>query len=94
MTCDPEYRNCQTPMFVYEEQCPVCSGTGETESPGRQRRLGTCALCGGAGYLRHVTSRFQPNVNGSLAGPTSLFRPKHEPKTKPKPKPKKYGEWN
>jgi hypothetical protein len=29
-----------------------------------------------AGYLRHVTSRFQPDVNGSLKGPTILFRPK------------------
>lgn len=31
-----------------------------------------------AGYLRHVTSRYQPECNGSLQGPTSLFRPKPE----------------
>lgn len=41
----------QTPMFVYEERCPICSGTGVTASPGRQRRLGSCALCGGIGVL-------------------------------------------
>jgi hypothetical protein len=31
-----------------------------------------------AGYLRHVTSRYEPSINGSLHGPTSLFRPKNE----------------
>lgn len=92
MKCDPEERNCQTPMFVYEERCPSCMGTGDSEANGRQRRLGACPMCGGIGYLRHVTSRHQPSVNGSLSGPTSLFRPKHT--VKEPPEPKKYGDWN
>lgn len=39
----------QTPMYVYEERCPTCSGTGAAEARGRQRRLGACPMCGGIG---------------------------------------------
>jgi hypothetical protein len=50
------------------------------------------SFCCRAGYVRHVTTRFEPSLNGSLQGHTSLFREKDKGEVKEKQE-KKYGDW-
>lgn len=74
---------CRTPIHVWESRCMACGGTGtQSQWTSRQRRLGTCLLCSGLGYVRHSSTHSVPHVNG--AGPhTTIGRP-------PPPEPQKH----
>ncbi|CAD7697854.1 unnamed protein product [Ostreobium quekettii] len=83
LECDPMHQTCQTPSYVYEDECSLCKGTGQMKSNHKGRhRLYSCTLCSGLGYVRRTTSRFIPNVNGT--GPKmTLGRPKPQEELPP-----------
>lgn len=71
--CDPNTRDCQTPMHIWETNCKKCSGTGTVASyrggrgrggRGARRLLYTCPTCHGVGCVRHTSTRILPDVNG------------------------------
>ncbi|KAF5830305.1 hypothetical protein DUNSADRAFT_14759 [Dunaliella salina] len=69
LKCDPMMYNCRTPVYVYEEKCASCSGTGYVRHrPGNSRNgrgrggLNKCLVCTGLGYVRLTTTRYEPQV--------------------------------
>lgn len=79
-TCDPDERSCQTLMYVWEDKCTPCSGTGQARA-GRSRRvragrggrrasasmaLCTCMACHGLGIVRRTSSREEAVPSGAL----------------------------
>lgn len=64
--CDVTERNCRSLVYVYEEPCEPCSGTGyvrASSSHGGRRgkwRLNVCLECVGLGFVR-VTTNEEPS---------------------------------
>jgi hypothetical protein len=56
-----------------------------------------CRICSPmqrlAGYTRHITPGLGPENNGSMSGPTTLFRPRKDAEPEPPKKERKYGDW-
>eukprot|EP00967_Tisochrysis_lutea_P133437 scaffold234252_cov19-Tisochrysis_lutea.AAC.1 len=69
----------QTPVYVYEEKCVSCSGTGfvrrhsGSSRNGRGRAgLNKCLVCTGLGYVRLTTTRYEPDVPMDPQGGTQF----------------------
>mmetsp|Transcript_21542 Transcript_21542/g.59700 ORF Transcript_21542/g.59700 Transcript_21542/m.59700 type:complete len:184 (+) Transcript_21542:161-712(+) len=79
LNCDPMMYNCRTPVYVYEEKCVSCSGTGfvrrhsGSSRNGRGRAgLNKCLVCTGLGYVRLTTTRYEPDVPMDPQGGTQF----------------------
>lgn len=83
--CNPAIKFCRTVVHTWEDQCDACGGDGNirTVISGRKGRtyMSTCIKCSGLGFLRHSSSRVEPDFshlnNGS--GQFTLLRPKDDP---------------
>ncbi|KAK9804324.1 hypothetical protein WJX72_006761 [[Myrmecia] bisecta] len=77
-SCNPEERSCQTPIHTWESKCKACQGTGSVRSSGGRRGRHssfTCISCHGIGFVRRVSSRIQPDLNGGDGPDFTLARP-------------------
>mmetsp|Transcript_8358 Transcript_8358/g.17259 ORF Transcript_8358/g.17259 Transcript_8358/m.17259 type:complete len:178 (-) Transcript_8358:1759-2292(-) len=82
--CNPQMKFCKTVVHTWEDACDTCGGDGNVRTyiSGKKRRtvLSTCLKCSGLGYLRHSSSRVEPDTshlnNGS--GQLTLLRPKED----------------
>jgi hypothetical protein len=63
-----EHARTQTPVYVHEEKCEACCGTGSIRRRSRgggrggHSGLHTCLMCTGLGYVRLTTTRYEPDV--------------------------------
>jgi len=90
--CDPGERFCKTPLHVWEEKCRVCYGTGIARSSssrgrGGRRQMGTCMICHGIGYIRHVSSNEIPDIDNYNSDNTNNSSDSDTKTTAPPPPP-------